>query len=178
MGGPADKKANAQQLVAQLRVDYADLIREFMSKGLVPTPKDIERMHYEYATRSPPAAALWGFAVIGLNRDLDFEPYLDEQANRLKRRYLKMYEDKVIEIFEKGNGRAVTSAERREIGRLVAEEHGDALDWKEESRKAGPKPYQGYQEYVRKIGFGPVGEAARYFDSPAVSDAIDRYCPV
>jgi hypothetical protein len=177
MGGPADKKANAQVLAARLRVDYAEMIRQFMGKGLVPTPKDIERMHYEYAMRSPSAAALWGFAVIGLNRNLDFERYIDEQAERLKQRYLKMYLGELLKNFEKAQGRTATTAERQEAARLVVREQSDAYDWKEEARKFGAKPYQGWQEYVRKTKFGPVDEAARYFDSKAVSDAIDKYCP-
>jgi hypothetical protein len=178
LGGPAEKKANAQVLAARLRVDYADLIREFMGKGLVPTAKDIERMHYEYTRRSPSAAALWGFAVIGLNRELDFERYVDEQAERLKQRYLKMYLSMFIENFEKELGRSATPSERHEAARIVVREQSDAYDWKEEARKSGAKPYQGWQEYVRKTGFGPVDDAARYYDSKAVSDAIDKYCPV
>jgi len=175
---PDQKKLSAQSATNTITRDYATMIKSFLSDGSSVTPKDIERMHYEYIARSPDAAALWGFAVIALKKNLDTDSYIQERAERLKKKYLSLYEEELINSLEQEKNRKLTFNERLDVRRAVAQQHGNDLNWEEEAKSAGAKPYMGYLEYVKLTGFGDVTAAARYFDSTSVSNSVREMCPV
>jgi hypothetical protein len=178
MNAPAEKKTNAKLAVSKIRMDLAEMIHWYFKRDLVPTPEAIERMYFEYTRRNPDAAALFGFATIGLKKDIDAEQYVPELAGRLKARILGRLETETLAIFERSNRRSATSAERAEVKRLVADQYGKSEDWAALARKAGVKPFMGYAEYARLTGFGSLKDAVYYFETTPVGDAVERLCPV
>lgn len=174
---PDEQKRRAQSAADTITRDYATMIKSFLKTGRSVAPKDIERMHYEYIARSPDAAALWGFTVISLKKDLNTDSYMQEQAERLKKRFLSQYEEKVINSLEQENNRKLSFTERLDVRREIAK-LGNNINWKEKAESAGAKPYMGYLEYVKLTGFGDITAAARYFDSTPVSNSVDELCPV
>lgn len=177
MNAPEEKKTNAKIAVAKIRKDLADMIHFYFKRGLVPTPEAIERMYYEYTRMNPHAAALFGFATIGLKKDIDAERYVPELAESLKAQYLVHLETETLAIFEKSNRRSATSAERAEVKRLVADQYGNSEDWAGLARKAGLKPFMGYVEYARLTGFASSKDAMSYFATARVGDAVEGVCP-
>jgi hypothetical protein len=174
---PPEKEARAQRAARQMRADFARMPGMFLNRGLKLRVADVERMFLEYANRQPEVAALWGFAVIGLKSDFDYERYVEESASTLRRRYLQLVQSKVEERTEQNLGRNLTVPEKVMIGEMVEKEHGNALDWTAEARDHGPKPHHGYTEYVRLTGFQSAEKADTYFSSAAVQNAVGAICP-
>jgi hypothetical protein len=150
-----EKQAAAKSAVLNIRADMATMASLYSQKGLALNAQSIERMFSEYAIRNPEAAALWGFAVIAMKEDFDFDRYIPEAVQSLRNR--------IREAQAKGatiTGVPITN----EKFVAIIKEHG-------------PKPYQGFAEYVRLTGFLSERSAAEYFSSERVEHAVNGICP-
>lgn len=175
INAPPDKRREVMAVVARIRADMARMPGLFLAKAESMRPKDVERMFYEYIARNADAAALWGYVVIGMKDDFDFEPYVEQTAAEMRENFTSK-EWLMKQLPETPKGRHLSKAELEEVAERMAEAAEDR-DWEAQARKQGPKPYHGFIEYVRLMGFGPVEPASQYFQSDRVAEAVMRICP-
>jgi hypothetical protein len=173
---PVQKKADMQETVRTMGADFAKMPMLYAQKNLNVTPKAIERMFFSYTKHEPSVAALWGFSVIAFKEDLDFDRYVDSDAQSLKRRAIKDRELKLKPVVEEKVGHTLTVTEMMEFHKLVEDQFSN-VDFVKIVKEHGPKPYSGYSEYVRITGFEPVDKADQYFSSDPVDRWVDRMCP-
>lgn len=148
MNAPEAQKAAARAVVRDLRFDAPKLIEGFLKFRDSLDASNVERLFFEYVTRKPGLAALWGFGVIGLMENFDYERYIPGEVRK----------------FERKVGSPIGADERKKVEDLL--------------RGHGPKPHHGYSEYARITGFQTVRAADDYFGSGSVQKAVGDICPV
>lgn len=147
VNAPAHVKENAANAARQIRRDMALMIQRAADRGGEIDPAAIERMYFQYTKSEARAAALWGFAVIGMKQDFDFERYIPAEVARL--------------LAKPG---AVPGVYSRPGIEAYVREHG-------------AYPHNGYQEYARLTGYDTVENAGKYFSTTPVQKAVAENCP-
>lgn len=104
MNAPDAQKAAARAVVRTLRYDAPRMIEAFLRRLDTIDASNVERMFFEYASRKPSMAALWGFGVIGLMSNFDYEPYIPGEVEALQRKGYDMSDLKRTENLIRKHG--------------------------------------------------------------------------
>lgn len=174
---PPEKLARARVALEDWRRAARGTARRAVLDGV---SLDWESVFVAHLRGSPEMQALWGFAVIGLDRRPGvFDAAVREGAER----------------FWERNRREWRSASPKAVMEALGlSERTASLDWQDLSRdqqwseirrvvidlrvSSGPKPYMGLELYLRERGGLSPDEVRRMTDNPAFNRAVDAICPV